>query len=198
MTPYSSTENHSREREQMASISDIKFIDAAAEFVTGYDVEALVAVTRGPRYEFQDTDEQKGSPDYFNLDPHEPDAGCKCYFCQKYYSPSLADFAEISRKHDPNEWCYCLACEMFRGEETRKQREKDEEKKHAEQTEIWRARITMLTAEADAAKAEEESALLRLMDFKPEEEGGDIMKPKKSRTIGDWVKRHLRSPCPFE
>ena len=52
----------------------------------------------------------------------------------------------------------------------------------------------ILTAEVDDAKADEESALLDLMDFKGVPIDGDDFAPKKHDGLGDWVRNHLRSP----
>jgi hypothetical protein len=84
--------------------------DAASEFFSGFDVEALVASTQDPGYELANTDERKGSPDHYILDPHEPEMSCKCYFCDKHYHPTL----DILKLHDPSDWCHCSACEAFR------------------------------------------------------------------------------------
>jgi hypothetical protein len=160
-------------------------LDDAVAIFAGIDVDALVADAHSRGNELQNTDEAKGSLEYFNLAPHEPTMECGCQHCHKHYRPSREDLKSV---HDPNEWCHCLDCRLFR-------RKAEEENAHAEQAAFWAAKFDELAAEVDGARAEEESRLLDLMDFKAGEGDADAFKPKKTHRLGDWVRRHLRSPC---
>jgi hypothetical protein len=161
-----------------------KFQHAANEFFSGFDVDALVASTQEPGYELAETDSGKGSPELFNLEPHEPKRSCGCEFCYRHYHPTL----EILKRHDPSEWCHCSACRDFRDN-------RDMEKNRAEQNAAWRVRLDELAAEVDDARAEEETRLLDLPNFR-EEDNQEDFKPKKSHRLGDWVRSHLRSRSP--
>jgi hypothetical protein len=195
---YSPIENPWHANEKMFSVTDIewlcfekRFIDAAIEFFAGFEVEALVADFKIPGYRLEDTDAWKGVPNSYKLDPHVPNAICGCYWCRKYFEPSFDDLAD---RHDPTDWCHCTNCKIFRAEEESKKSCAENERKRAEQEKIWRARFMILTAEVDDAKADEESALLDLMDFKGVPIDGDDFAPKKHDGLGDWVRNHLRSP----
>ena len=184
-------------------IAECQALDDSPAIFAGIDVDALVADAHSKRNELQNTDEAKGSLEYFNLAPHEPTMECGCQHCHKHYRPSREDLKSV---HDPSEWCHCLDCRLFR-------RKAEEENAHAEQAAFWAAKFDELAAEidgqaafwaakfdelaaeVDGARAEEESRLLDLMDFKAEEEDADAFKPKKTHRLGDWVRRHLRSPC---
>lgn len=159
---------------------------AANEFFSGFDVEALVASMQEPGYELAETDSGKGSPEQFHLEPHEPKQSCGCEFCYRHFHPTL----EILKTHDPSDWCHCSACRDFRDN-------RDMEKNRAEQNAAWRARLDELAAEVDDARAEEESRLLDLPDFK-EEDNQEEFKPKKTHRLGDWVRSHLRHPSSRE
>jgi hypothetical protein len=185
MIIYSPIENPWASGIDSASASN-QLQDAASEFFSSFDVEALVASTQDPGYELANTDERKGSPDYYILNPHEPEMSCKCYFCDKHYHPTL----DVLKAHDPSDWCHCSACEGFRENE-------DVERYRARQVAAWQARFDELAAEVDDAKAEEESRLLDLTVFK-EEDNQDEFRPKITHRLGDWVRRHLRSPSPRE
>ena len=161
-----------------------RFQHAANEFFSGFDVEALVASAQEPRYELADSDSGKGSPELFHLKPHKPKRSCGCEFCYRHYNPNL----EILKTHDPSEWCHCSACRDFR-------ENRDMEKNRAEQNAAWRARLDELAAEVDDARAEEESRLLDLPDFREEDNQKDF-RPKKTHRLGDWVRNHLRSRSP--
>jgi hypothetical protein len=161
-----------------------QFQHAANEFFSGFDVDALVASTQEPGYELAETDSGKGSPELFNLEPHEPKRSCGCEFCYRHYHPTL----EILKRHDPSEWCHCSACRDFRDN-------RDMEKNRAEQNAAWRVRLDELAAEVDDARAEEESRLLDLPNFR-EEDNQEEFKPKRSHRLGDWVRSHLRSRSP--
>jgi hypothetical protein len=174
--------------EVMTAINEIaerQALDDSVAIFAGIDVDALVADAQSERNELQNTDEAKGSLEFFNLAPHEPTMECGCQHCHKHYCPSPED---LKSAHDPNEWCHCLACRLFR-------RKSEDENERAEQAAFWAAKFDELAAEVDDARAEEESRLLDLMDFKAEEEDADAFKPKKTHRLGDWVRRHMRSPC---
>ncbi len=163
-----------------------QFQHAANVFFSGFDVEALIASTQEPGYELAETDSGKGSPELFYLKPHKPKSSCGCEFCYRHFHPTL----EILKAHDPSEWCHCSACMDFRDN-------RDVEKNRAEQNAEWKARRDELVAEVDDAKAEEESRLLDLPEFKEEDNQNDF-KPKKTHRWGDWVRRHLRNHSPRE
>jgi hypothetical protein len=174
--------------EVMTAINEIaerQALDDSLAIFAGIDVDALVADAQSKRNELQNTDEAKGSLEFFHLAPHEPTMECGCQHCHKHYRPSREDLKSV---HDPNEWCHCLACRLFR-------RKAEDENERAEQSAFWVAKFDELAAEVDGARVEEESRLLDLMDFKGEEEDADSFKPKKTHRLGDWVRRHLRSPC---
>jgi len=160
----------------------------ALMFFTGFQLEALVAEAQTQGYELADTDSGKGNPEVFDLEPHETEMGCGCYHCHKHYRPSHEG---LKGSHDPSEWCHCSSCSLFH-------EKAEEEKKSAEQAEIWNAIFAKLDAEVDEAKAEEKSRLLDLTDFKAAEEDGDAFNPKKTCRLGDWVRRHLKCPSSGE
>jgi hypothetical protein len=155
-------------------------LEAAIDFFSGFEVEALVASTQEPGYELAETDTGKGSPELFHLKPHKPKPSCGCEFCYRHFHPTL----EILKAHDPSKWCHCSACRDFRD-------------KKAEQNAAWQATLDELAAEIDDAKAEEESRLRDLPDFKEEGNQEDV-KPKKTHGVRDWVRSHLRSRGPRE
>jgi hypothetical protein len=165
-----------------------QFVDAAIEFFAGFEVEALVADSKTPGYEFEDNFQGKGASRY-NYDPHEPDEHCGCYWCDKYYYPRVDDFG----KHDPNKWCHCMHCKLFRDEEKRKQRRTEEKQERIEEQEMWKARFSRLSAEARDAEVEEESRLLDLMDFQVDQDDEDVFNHKKRTGLGDWLRSKLRS-----
>jgi hypothetical protein len=163
-----------------------QFQHAANEFFSGFDVETLVALTQGPGYELAETESGKGSPELFHLTPHKPKPSCGCEFCYRHHQPTL----EILKAHDPSAWCHCSACRDFRDN-------RDVEKNRAELNAAWKARLDELAAEVDDTKAEEESRLLDLSEFK-EEDNLDEFKPKKTHKLGAWVRSHLRCLTPRE
>jgi hypothetical protein len=163
-----------------------RFQHAANEIFSGFDVDALVASTQEPGYELADSNSGKESPEIFHLKPHKPKRSCGCEFCYRHFNPTL----EILKTHDPSEWCHCSACRDFRDN-------RDMEKNRAEQNAAWRARLNELATEVDDARAEEESRLLDLPNFR-EEDNQEEFKPKKSHRLGDWVRSHLRNPSPRE
>jgi len=65
------------------------------------------------------------------------------------------------------------------------------EKNRAEQNAAWKARLDELAVEVDDARAEEESRLLDLPDFK-EDDNQEEFKPKKAHRVRDWVRSHLQ------
>jgi hypothetical protein len=184
---YSSIANpwHAEVMTAINAIAERQALDDSLAIFAGIDVDALVADAQSEGNELQNTDEAKGSLDVFNLAPHEPTMECGCQHCHTHYCPSREDLKSV---HDPNEWCHCLACRLFR-------RKSEDENERAEQAAFWAAKFDELAAEVDGARAEEESRLLDLMDFKAEEEDADAFKAKKTHRLGDWVRRHLRSPC---
>jgi hypothetical protein len=163
-----------------------QFQHAANEFFSGFDIEALVASMQEPGYELAETESGKGSPELFHLGPHQPKQYCGCEFCYRHFHPTL----EILKTHDPSEWCDCSSCSDFRVN-------RDVEKNRAEQNAAWKARLDELAAEVDDARAEEESRLLDLPDFK-EDDNQEEFKPKKAHRVRDWVRSHLQCPTPRE
>lgn len=163
-----------------------QFQHAANEFFSGFEIEALVASMQEPGYELAETESGKGSPELFHLGPHQPKQYCGCEFCYRHFHPTL----EILKTHDPSEWCDCSSCSNFRVN-------RDVEKNCAEQNAAWKARLDELAAEVDDARAEEESRLLDLPDFK-EDDNQEEFKPKKLDRVKDWVRSHLRCPTPRE
>jgi hypothetical protein len=179
--PYSPIANlwHAKVVNGFTAVADRAWEDSI-ENIVGLDVEALLTDTQSMDYELQNTDKAKGSLVYFNLKPHEPSLECGHQHCHRHYRPSH----EVKKGvHDPNERCHCATC--------RSPCEKTEaEKERVEQAGFWSVNLDEIAAE-DTAKAVE-SRLLGLPDFKTEEEVKGST-PQKTRRLGDWVKRHLRS-----
>jgi hypothetical protein len=194
---YSPIGNPWHAGENMLSVSDIEaavaeqqFVEAAIDFFAGFDVEALVDDVETPGYELENSTEFKGNPERFKLEPHEPQMDCECHWCRKYFDPTLDDF----KKHDPNKWCHCMNCRIFREEEKIKQQEVEEEKARIKQDKIWKARMAKLDAEIRDAEDEEESRKLDLMDFLYVQNEGHDLEPKKRSGLVDWLKGKLRKP----
>ena len=167
--------------------AQLEFDPTAIEHFAEVDVEALVASTQDARYELEDTDSGKGLPGHFSFTPHKPDRGCMCYHCEKYYFPLLEDFT--TDKHDPNRWCYCLACEMFYDREARLARRKKayDMFRKAKFNEF----STSTTQLVEQGK--DESVLPDMSTISLPDDGVHV-KEKKVARLGDWIKRHLRSP----
>jgi len=100
---------------QEIETEDEVFRSAAKRFFAPLDVDSFLALQRGSAFTLQSTDEEKSYlTSRYNLLPHEPLEGCCCHWCETFFFPTPESFEQWRARHDPNPWCHCPLCLLFR------------------------------------------------------------------------------------
>jgi hypothetical protein len=95
-------------------LTDQAFQSAAADFLNPINVELLVAEHQDLGYTITNNDEHPAKSGYrirHDFSPHESREGCYCHWCQ---ADRDNDAGEMPEPHDPNAWCHCPTCSIFR------------------------------------------------------------------------------------
>jgi hypothetical protein len=96
-------------------LTDQAFQRAAADFLNPINVELLVAEHQDLGYTINNNDEHPAKSGYrirHDFSPHESREGCYCHWCQADRDNN--DACEMPEPHDPNAWCHCPTCSIFR------------------------------------------------------------------------------------
>ena len=202
MSPFRSISSGSRmvpliTSDLITQLDDLLFEEAAYEFFSRMDVEALVADQKSSAYTIEDHDDLH---DDWNLDqkwpfrnflPHPPSRRCHCHWCIEYYTPNSDD--EMHHPHDFNPRCSCPVCKTFgcmleiqRAAERQVIRDRELEQMRARKRKRQKSesrQSVMLVPDEQGARQQLSREICKVFDAQEDDEAEALMVDESRRTF---------------